>query len=129
MDDVSGTTQNVLSERHTKSADVGAESMDRAAAAAILNAVGARLRTARLNQGLSLAEAAARLYISDSVLSRLERAGRDSGLLRLIMTSSALGMRLSDVLRLAEDDAFPLGSAPWTVCRTTASHGVTPADE
>jgi transcriptional regulator with XRE-family HTH domain len=103
--------------------------MDVVEANAILNAVGTRLRSARMDQGLSLAEAARRLGMSESVLSRVERARRDSGLLRLVMTSSALGVRLSDVLRLAEDDAFPLGSAPWTDCRTTASRGVAPADQ
>jgi transcriptional regulator with XRE-family HTH domain len=102
--------------------------MELVEANAILNAVGTRLRSARMDQGVSLADAARRLSLSESVLSRLERARRDSGLVRLVMASSALGVRLSDVLRLAEDDAFPLGSAPWADCRTTGSHGVTPAD-
>jgi hypothetical protein len=61
-------------------------------------------------------------------LSRLERPARDSGLRRLVVASGMLGLRLSDVLRLAEDDAFPLGDAPWTARPTSASDGVTRED-
>jgi hypothetical protein len=125
----SGATQNALSEPRTASADVGTKPMDAVEANAILNAVGSRLRSARMNQRMSLTEGARRLGVSGSVLSRVERARRDSGLLRLLMASSAFGVRLSDLLRLAEDDAFPLGSAPWTDRRTTASRGATPADQ
>jgi hypothetical protein len=63
------------------------------------------------------------------VLSRMERAKRDPGLLRLVTTSGVLGVRLSDVLRLAEDEAFPLGFAPWSVGRATASRESSPADQ
>jgi ribosome-binding protein aMBF1 (putative translation factor) len=122
----SGATQNAISERRT-SADVGAEPMDTADANAIVSAVCSRLRSARLQQGMSLAEAALRLRLSPSVLSRLEQAKRAPSLLRLVTASGALGVRLSDVLRLAEDEAFPLGSAPWAAGRATVSPEDTPA--
>jgi transcriptional regulator with XRE-family HTH domain len=102
--------------------------MDAADANAILNAVCTRLRSVRQNQGLDLAEGALRLRLSPSVLSRLERAKRSPTLFRLVMVSGALGVRLSDVLRLAEDEAFPLGSEPWSAHRTTAPRKIAPAD-
>jgi hypothetical protein len=122
-------TQNARSDPRRASADVRAEPIDATDATAILNAVCTRLRSARRSQGTDLADAARRMGVSPSVLSRLERAERDSGLRRLVVASGMLGLRLSDVLRLAEDDAFPLGSAPWAACPTTASHGVPRADQ
>jgi hypothetical protein len=124
-----GATQNAHPDPRRVSADVRAEPIDATDATAILNAVCTRLRSARRSQGTDLAYAARRMGVSPSVLSRLERAERDSCLRRLVLASGMLGLRLSDVLRLAEDDAFPLGRAPWAASPTTASHGVPRADQ
>lgn len=82
--------------------------------AAMAPAVASLLRRVRENQGLSLAEAAGRCGMSPSVLSRLERAHRGLRLRQLLALCNVLGVRFSDVMRAAEDEAFPLGDTPWT---------------
>jgi transcriptional regulator with XRE-family HTH domain len=82
--------------------------------AATARAVGLLLRRARENQELMQSQVAQRCGISTSVLCRLERARREPRLTVLLVLAGALGVRLSDVLRAAEDEAFPLGPVPWS---------------
>jgi Helix-turn-helix len=87
---------------------------DPASVAAVLRGTGTVLRQVRQARGLALAEAADRCRVSASVLSRTELARRDQRLPLLLALSGVLGVRLSGVLRLAEDEAFPLGGLSWT---------------
>jgi hypothetical protein len=86
---------------------------DSASVAAVLRGTGTVLRQVRLARGLALVEAADRCRVSVSVLSRTELARRDQRLPLLLALSGVLGVRLSGVLRLAEDEAFPLGGLSW----------------
>lgn len=83
---------------------------------AMLNALGWFLRQARENQELPLMLVADRCGVSSSVLSRLELARREPRLRLLLVLSNVLGVRFSDVMRIAEDEAFPLGRTPWLDC-------------
>jgi transcriptional regulator with XRE-family HTH domain len=87
--------------------------LDDGAIAAMLASIGAQVRDARKARGWYLADIAALLGLSPSVLCRLELARREPSLHQVISTCAALGKRFSDVVRQAEDDAFPLGSGPW----------------
>lgn len=87
--------------------------VDDAGIAAILAALGTHLRRIRLEQGWQLKEMADDIGMSMSVLCRLELARREPSTRNLIMICSALEVRLSDVLRRAEDEAFPMGHTPW----------------
>jgi transcriptional regulator with XRE-family HTH domain len=78
------------------------------------HAVGALLRRARENQGLLQMDVADLCGVSRSVLCRLEHADREPRLSVLVMLCGVLGMRFSDVLRMAEDEAFPVGAVPWS---------------
>jgi transcriptional regulator with XRE-family HTH domain len=86
----------------------------------IVDAVGASLRQRRLDQGLTLGDLTNRLGIDQAVVCRLEWGRRIGKLDRFIRVCAALGVRFSDVLRAAEDKAFPLGCAPWS---NTSSNG------
>jgi transcriptional regulator with XRE-family HTH domain len=88
--------------------------VDDAGMVAILAALGAQLRRIRLERGWQLKDLAAELGVSMSVLCRLELARREPSARNLILICGALEVRLSDVLRRAEDEAFPLGLAPWS---------------
>ena len=81
---------------------------------AVRRAVGSLLRLARENQELQQSQVAELCGISTSVLSRLESAARQPRLTVLLALSGVLGVRLSDVLRAAEDEAFPVGPVPWS---------------
>lgn len=83
---------------------------------AILRAAGWLIRQARVRQGLRLADMSELCGVSVSVISRVERVARGNRLRvdMLLAMCTALGVRLSDVLRLAEDEAFPLDVQPWT---------------
>lgn len=87
--------------------------LDQASMAAILASIGDQVRAARQARGWYLIDLAQRLAMSTSVLCRLELARREASLHQMIMVCAAMGKRLSDVLRIAEDEAFPLDSAPW----------------
>jgi transcriptional regulator with XRE-family HTH domain len=87
--------------------------VDHGAVTAMLASIGAQIRDARRARGWFLADVAARLGLSASVVCRMELARREPSLHQVISTCSTLGMRFSDVLRRAEDEAFPLGSGPW----------------
>lgn len=87
--------------------------LDDAGRQAILAAIGVQIREARQERGWYLSEVAERMNISTSVVCRLELARREPSLHQLISVSAVLGRRFSDILRIAEDEAFPLGRAPW----------------
>jgi transcriptional regulator with XRE-family HTH domain len=87
--------------------------LDDAGIAAILASVGEQIRAARQGRGWYLADMAERLNLSASVICRLELARREPSVHQLIMACAVLGLRLSDVFRRAEDEAFPLGPTPW----------------
>lgn len=91
--------------------------LDDAGVAAILASIGAQVRSERQRRGWLLADMAVRLNISASVICRLELARREPSIHQLIMVCAALDRRLSDVLRIAEDEAFPLGRTPWPSAR------------
>lgn len=74
---------------------------------AMLPMVGVLLRRVRENQGLLLTEAAAQAGMSMSVLSRVERAQREPRLRTALVLCNVLGIRFSDLMRVAEDEAFP----------------------
>ncbi len=86
--------------------------IDRPTEDAIARAVGDLLRRARLASGLKLTELADLCGVSQSVLCRIELARRTPGMVLLMTMCSRLGIRLSDVLRAAEDAAVPLPAAP-----------------
>jgi ribosome-binding protein aMBF1 (putative translation factor) len=87
--------------------------LDDAGIAAMLASVGAQVRTARQDRGWFLSDMAVRLNLSSSVICRLELARREPSVHQLILVCAVLGLRLSDVIRNAENEAFPLGPAPW----------------
>jgi transcriptional regulator with XRE-family HTH domain len=81
----------------------------------IMRAMGWLIRVARLNQGLRLADVSDRVGVSVSVLSRAERLAREHLRVDLVLAvCNALGVRFSDIMRLAEDEAFPVDERPWT---------------
>jgi transcriptional regulator with XRE-family HTH domain len=82
--------------------------IDTATQDAITRAVGDLLRRARLASGLKMVELADRCGVSQSVLCRVELGRRTPGIPLLITLCARLGIRLSDVLRAAEDAAVPL---------------------
>jgi ribosome-binding protein aMBF1 (putative translation factor) len=88
--------------------------LDEAAIAAILVSIGGQVRAARQRRGWYLSDVAERLDLSASVICRLELARREPSLHQLIMVCAVLGQRFSDVIRIAENEAFPMGLAPWT---------------
>lgn len=93
--------------------DVFEPPVDDPAIAAILASVGRQARDARIERGWYLSDVAARLELSSSVVCRLELARREASVHQLISVFAAFDQRLSDALRVAEDEAFPLGSGPW----------------
>jgi transcriptional regulator with XRE-family HTH domain len=88
--------------------------LDSASVAAIMHATGTLMRQVRLARGLILAEAAGECGVSSSVLCRTELARREPRLPLLLTLCGVLGVRLSAVLRMAEEAALPLGTQPWT---------------
>jgi hypothetical protein len=52
---------------------------------------------------------------------RIELQKLDCGLRDGILTSAALGVRFSDILRYAEDEIIPAGNAPWINGRQSPS--------
>ncbi|HEX5117895.1 MAG TPA: helix-turn-helix domain-containing protein [Pseudonocardiaceae bacterium] len=89
--------------------------MDDAGLMAILTSIGTQVREARQGRGWFLSDLAYRVELSPSVVCRLELARREPSLHQVITVCSVLGKRFSDVLRTAEDEAFPLGRAPWDI--------------
>ena len=86
--------------------------IDNATEEAIIRAVGNLLRRARLASGLNLSELSELCNASQSVLCRIELARRVPSVPMLLTMCSQLGVRLSDVLRAAEDAAVPLPISP-----------------
>ena len=87
--------------------------IEEASVDAIFQANGVNLRTIRIGRNLTLTELASLCGISQSVLCRVELNRREPSLRLLIRAYAELGVRASDALRLAEDEAFPLGGHPW----------------
>lgn len=73
--------------------------------AAILASIGSQLREARQDRGWYLSDLAEQVAISASVICRLELARREPSLYQVLQVCAALGIRLSDVLRRAENEA------------------------
>lgn len=79
---------------------------------AIIKEVGRLLRKIRVASGFKMVELATLCNVSQSVLCRIELGQRKPGLPLLLIICSKLGVRLSDLLRSAEDSAVPLPIAP-----------------
>lgn len=77
-------------------------------------AAGVLLRRARERQDLLQVRVAEQLGLSASVVCRIEWARREPRLATTLALCNVLGVRLSDVMRAAEDEAFPSGRGPWT---------------
>jgi transcriptional regulator with XRE-family HTH domain len=88
--------------------------LDSAGVAAILHATGTVMRQVRRARGLTIADTAPQCGVSSSVLCRVELARREPRLHLLLALCGFLGVRLSAVLRIAENDALPIGALPWT---------------
>lgn len=86
---------------------------DEPAIAAIYASIGRQIRDARVARGWYQPDLAERANLSNSVICRLELARRPVNLHQLIIVSALLSRRPSDLLRVGEDDAYPLGHAPW----------------
>lgn len=80
----------------------------------MLQAVSWLLRRAREHHGWQLVEVAERCGVSPSVLSRVERAQREPHLWLVLRICNVVGVRFSDVMRMAENEAFPVNNNPWT---------------
>lgn len=80
----------------------------------ILSVVGPAVRRARLRRQRSLSAVAREVGMGQPMLSRIETGQRVPRLDQLVALCAVVGVRLSDVLRLAEDEVFPLGGGPWT---------------
>jgi transcriptional regulator with XRE-family HTH domain len=80
----------------------------------MIHALALLLREARAYHGWTLADVADRCGVSMSVLSRAERACREPRLWLVLRICNVLGVRFSDVMRVAEEEAFPVDSGPWT---------------
>jgi transcriptional regulator with XRE-family HTH domain len=89
--------------------------LDDAGLMAILTSIGTQVRLARQARGWYLSDVAYRVDLSPSVVCRLELARREPSLHQVIAVCAVLGKRFSNVMRDAEDEAFPLGHAPWNV--------------
>jgi transcriptional regulator with XRE-family HTH domain len=85
-----------------------------ASMADIVRSTGMVLRRVRLARGLQQREPARLCGLGISDVCRIELGRRTPPLDRLIRLCTVLGVRPSEVLRMAEDEAFPLDSAPWT---------------
>lgn len=72
-------------------------------------ALGWILRRVREARGLTLNEVAQQCELNTSTLCRLEQSKRNIQLRQALRLCNALNIRLSDALRMAEDEAFPLG--------------------
>jgi transcriptional regulator with XRE-family HTH domain len=91
---------------------VGASSEDDGVVA-MLHAVSWLLRQTRKNRGWTAAEVAKRCRVSPSVLSRAELSRREPTLWLVLTVCQRLGIRFSDLMRMAEDEAFPIGREDW----------------
>lgn len=72
------------------------------------------LRQVRMTRGLSMSNAGKQCGVSVPVMSRFERSEREPRLYMLLAVCNMLGIRFSEVMRIAEDEAFPFGDQPWT---------------
>jgi transcriptional regulator with XRE-family HTH domain len=91
----------------------GASRLDTAALLAVVLATAYALRAVRVDRGWNEVTFAPRVSLSASMLSRVERGDRALHLDQMILIAAELGVRPSDALRFGENEAFPIGSAPW----------------
>jgi transcriptional regulator with XRE-family HTH domain len=104
----------VASSRAVEAMDeVDGFAIDRATVTAIENQVWSTLRAARLERGWRQRDLAVPLGMSPDGFCRMETGVRHPSLGKLIEAFALMGLRLSDVLRAAEDDSYPLGETPW----------------
>jgi transcriptional regulator with XRE-family HTH domain len=80
---------------------------------AILAEAALLLRRVREKLGVTAVSVAQRCGVSQSVLCRVELGRRVPQLPLVLAVCNVLGVRFSDVMRAAEDEAFPLGGRPW----------------
>ncbi|HEX5407998.1 MAG TPA: helix-turn-helix transcriptional regulator [Pseudonocardiaceae bacterium] len=113
MDNIKTSKESSLTARDGSTLDPWRDGLiDKPTQEAILVALGDLIRQARLASGLKLAELADRCGVSASVISRIELARRCPGLQMLMVICAALGIRLSDLFKAAEDAAVPLPVSP-----------------
>jgi ribosome-binding protein aMBF1 (putative translation factor) len=86
------------------------EMTDLATRKAILGEIGYLIRRTRKARRMKLAELAEQCNVSQSVLCRIELGRRHPGLLMLMTICGKLGIRLSVLLRAAEDAAVPFSA-------------------
>jgi transcriptional regulator with XRE-family HTH domain len=91
----------------------GAPLLDKVALQAIEPAIGNALQAVRIDHGWNALTFAARVNLSSAEWSRIEHGQRTPHLRRLILIAATMRTRPSDVFRYAEDEAFPMGFAPW----------------
>lgn len=94
--------------------DTDGASPDTDSVSVMLYAIGLLMRRAREARGWIQADLADACEMWVPVLSRIERARREPRLSLALTLCNLLGVRFSDVMRMAEDEAFPLGRGPWT---------------
>lgn len=87
--------------------------LDDGSIAAIFQSIGTTMRRARLAEDWKLADVAERCGISQSVLCRMELSRREPRLRLLLVQCAVTGVQPSEVLGLAQAEAFPLGRSPW----------------
>jgi transcriptional regulator with XRE-family HTH domain len=79
----------------------------------LVQAIGMLLRCVRLIQGLPLVDLAKDCGVSPSVLSRVEGGKRPPQLSVLMIVCHRLGVRLGDLIDMAENEVAPRGSRDW----------------
>lgn len=88
--------------------------LDDAGFAAILVSIGDQVREARIDRDWHQDDVALWVGVSASVICRMELARREASVHQLLTVCASLNLRPSDVVRVAEDNAFPFGGGPWT---------------
>ena len=88
--------------------------IDAAAAIAMTRSVGHLLRQLRLGRGETQEQVGLRAGIGNSDVCRLERGSREPRLGALLRVCGSVQVRPSVLLRLAEDEAFPIEPQPWS---------------
>lgn len=91
----------------------GVSASDARAVYAFTLALVHRFRTERESQGLVYADIAHRCGVLASVIERVERGDMELTVPMAARLSVAMGARLSDLVRAAEDDARGQGALSW----------------
>lgn len=82
--------------------------------AAVWQSFGVMIRQLRQRRGWTLRELANKCGVGQSVMCRIETGRREPSIHVLVPLSIHLQVRLSDLLRIAEDEVFPTGPGMWT---------------